>query len=148
IPIRAGCWRGDVAGGRDGRAAAGGRAAHEVVQHLGGPPGTAATPEGSGDRAFPAEGAARTPPRGVFAAGELDATVDRHPGGNPGPLRPGGAAPAPDPSRAPGEATRDSRPPLPQDGTLQSDGDRKSTRLNSSHVAISYAVFCLKKKTN
>src|SRR5690625_5547604 len=26
--------------------------------------------------------------------------------------------------------------------------DRKSTRLNSSHVAISYAVFCLKQKTN
>src|SRR5215208_2869052 len=26
--------------------------------------------------------------------------------------------------------------------------DRKSTRLNSSHVAISYAVFCLKKKIN
>src|SRR5690625_5347666 len=26
------------------------------------------------------------------------------------------------------------------------DKDRKSTRLNSSHVAISYAVFCLKKK--
>src|SRR5690625_6677233 len=25
-------------------------------------------------------------------------------------------------------------------------GDRKSTRLNSSHVAISYAVFCLKKQ--
>src|SRR5437660_9670116 len=30
-------------------------------------------------------------------------------------------------------------------GTLRSS-DRKSTRLNSSHVAISYAVFCLKKK--
>src|SRR5690625_6521524 len=30
------------------------------------------------------------------------------------------------------------RPYMPQ--------DRKSTRLNSSHVAISYAVFCLKKK--
>src|SRR5256885_9229634 len=29
--------------------------------------------------------------------------------------------------------------------TLQ---DRKSTRLNSSHLVISYAVFCLKKKTN
>src|SRR2546430_5442223 len=27
------------------------------------------------------------------------------------------------------------------------DGDRKSTRLNSSHSQISYAVFCLKKKT-
>src|SRR6202046_5893104 len=33
-------------------------------------------------------------------------------------------------------------------GQLSSDGpdlDRKSTRLNSSHVSISYAVFCLKK---
>src|SRR5690606_41858876 len=30
--------------------------------------------------------------------------------------------------------------------TLQQD--RKSTRLNSSHVKISYAVFCLKKKNN
>src|SRR5690625_6389346 len=29
---------------------------------------------------------------------------------------------------------------------LNIGGDRKSTRLNSSHVAISYAVFCLKKK--
>src|SRR6266496_2433695 len=28
----------------------------------------------------------------------------------------------------------------------QTFGDRKSTRLNSSHVEISYAVFCLKKK--
>src|SRR5688500_19819167 len=27
-------------------------------------------------------------------------------------------------------------------------GDRKSTRLNSSHLVISYAVFCLKKKKN
>src|SRR3712207_6996090 len=29
---------------------------------------------------------------------------------------------------------------------LQRDADRKSTRLNSSHANISYAVFCLKKK--
>src|SRR6266496_6124712 len=29
---------------------------------------------------------------------------------------------------------------------LRDAGDRKSTRLNSSHVEISYAVFCLKKK--
>src|SRR3712207_8402456 len=28
------------------------------------------------------------------------------------------------------------------------DGDRKSTRLNSSYANISYAVFCLKKKKN
>src|SRR5207249_12309467 len=35
-------------------------------------------------------------------------------------------------------------PPLP----VETEGvDRKSTRLNSSHVSISYAVFCLKKKT-
>src|SRR3712207_7503289 len=31
-------------------------------------------------------------------------------------------------------------------GQVQSDQDRKSTRLNSSHANISYAVFCLKKK--
>src|SRR5690625_4065633 len=30
--------------------------------------------------------------------------------------------------------------------TFKEEKDRKSTRLNSSHVAISYAVFCLKKK--
>src|SRR5204863_8394444 len=33
-------------------------------------------------------------------------------------------------------------------GTSGTSGDRKSTRLNSSHVENSYAVFCLKKKTN
>src|SRR5690554_7452011 len=32
------------------------------------------------------------------------------------------------------------------DVILQATTDRKSTRLNSSHVRISYAVFCLKKK--
>src|SRR3712207_8697801 len=31
-------------------------------------------------------------------------------------------------------------------GFPDNDGDRKSTRLNSSHANISYAVFCLKKK--
>src|SRR5699024_12068592 len=30
---------------------------------------------------------------------------------------------------------------------IRDEADRKSTRLNSSHVSISYAVFCLKKKT-
>src|SRR5947207_7667613 len=33
-------------------------------------------------------------------------------------------------------------------GTLIVSKDRKSTRLNSSHTVISYAVFCLKKKKN
>src|SRR5947199_7437387 len=31
---------------------------------------------------------------------------------------------------------------------LRDFGDRKSTRLNSSHLGISYAVFCLKKKNS
>src|SRR5207253_7460522 len=34
-----------------------------------------------------------------------------------------------------------------QSGHAMAVADRKSTRLNSSHVANSYAVFCLKKKT-
>src|SRR5688572_33494566 len=33
-------------------------------------------------------------------------------------------------------------------GRLRHEADRKSTRLNSSHSQISYAVFCLKKKKN
>src|SRR3989454_2424247 len=33
-----------------------------------------------------------------------------------------------------------------QEFVLKYRGDRKSTRLNSSHLVISYAVFCLKKK--
>src|SRR5439155_6603420 len=33
-----------------------------------------------------------------------------------------------------------------EEDAAQPERDRKSTRLNSSHVAISYAVFCLKKK--
>src|SRR5690348_18221621 len=38
--------------------------------------------------------------------------------------------------------------PLTEDGRREAEllGDRKSTRLNSSHPSISYAVFCLKKK--
>src|SRR3712207_7019833 len=35
-----------------------------------------------------------------------------------------------------------------QRGRPSLTGDRKSTRLNSSHANISYAVFCLKKKNN
>src|SRR5258707_8466437 len=51
--------------------------------------------------------------------------------GRPGP----GAAPAPAGAGAAGRAVR-----------AHLVQDRKSTRLNSSHANISYAVFCLKKK--
>src|SRR5690554_7164032 len=36
--------------------------------------------------------------------------------------------------------------PAEDEREVQLSGDRKSTRLNSSHVRTSYAVFCLKKK--
>src|SRR3989442_2378227 len=39
-------------------------------------------------------------------------------------------------------------PDLAEDSLAPGQGDRKSTRLNSSHVRISYAVFCLHKKNN
>src|SRR5438552_12710191 len=59
------------------------------------------------------------------------------------------------PARARGGSCGDERQPRgggagatdPRNETAD-DGDRKSTRLNSSHQIISYAVFCLKKKTN
>src|SRR5690349_23161274 len=41
---------------------------------------------------------------------------------------------------------RDPRPHRGDDQSLPRPKDRKSTRLNSSHVENSYAVFCLKKK--
>src|SRR3712207_8059381 len=42
---------------------------------------------------------------------------------------------------------RATRPPGPEPvASAFADPDRKSTRLNSSHANISYAVFCLKKK--
>src|SRR5215510_13059142 len=44
-----------------------------------------------------------------------------------------------------GAAKVNRSPPSPPP-SLHPTADRKSTRLNSSHVAISYAVFCLKKK--
>src|SRR3712207_8348784 len=40
----------------------------------------------------------------------------------------------------------DHSPPQGSGGGIRRDRDRKSTRLNSSHANISYAVFCLKKK--
>src|SRR5690606_41762824 len=51
-------------------------------------------------------------------------------------LPPGARQHAPSPASALADPRRPAGP----------GGDRKSTRLNSSHVKISYAVFCLKKK--
>src|SRR2546426_8631894 len=52
-------------------------------------------------------------------------------------------------SQATGDALDRHRSPVPLSGgacRVQQRTDRKSTRLNSSHLVISYAVFCLKKK--
>src|SRR5258708_30297662 len=43
-------------------------------------------------------------------------------------------------------ATTDTNSTTTSSSTIAKVGDRKSTRLNSSHQIISYAVFCLKKK--
>src|SRR5436309_14201415 len=47
---------------------------------------------------------------------------------------------------ADGETSGDMRQGNIGNGGVEQLQDRKSTRLNSSHVKISYAVFCLKKK--
>src|SRR5439155_23519126 len=82
----------------------------------------------------------RSAARGVPGAGAVDrpGRVDQpaaSPADRAGGRRRAGAA-----SRLPAgwRAARGSAEPAQR--------DRKSTRLNSSHVAISYAVFCLKKK--
>src|SRR2546421_6852091 len=49
-------------------------------------------------------------------------------------------------SASPRWTTTSRRPPMCSAGTSGATRDRKSTRLNSSHDQISYAVFCLKKK--
>src|SRR5947199_5803841 len=50
------------------------------------------------------------------------------------------------PRRRARRRVRGGRPAPRVDGGARRAGDRKSTRLNSSHLGISYAVFCLKKK--
>src|SRR3712207_7330052 len=66
--------------------------------------------------------------------------------------RPAGPRPDPGPSREPAHRP-DALTPSPGESCQRAAGscallDRKSTRLNSSHANISYAVFCLKKKKN
>src|SRR5437879_9944539 len=79
----------------------------------------------------------RRPPRSTLfpyttlfrSAGDATPARARRPRGGGGRERPRSA-------RSPGRAARSPR----------GRSDRKSTRLNSSHRCISYAVFCLKKK--
>src|SRR5690242_20840833 len=54
------------------------------------------------------------------------------------------------PAPSAGRSCRHTRPASPcrRSPPRRAGGDRKSTRLNSSHMSISYAVFCLKKKNN
>src|SRR5699024_12578865 len=75
---------------------------------------------------------------GVVVAREqaLDVTAVQHRGEHAGVERAGALLLVPHPFEG---------VPLEGAGVVR---DRKSTRLNSSHVSISYAVFCLKKKKN
>src|SRR2546426_4790630 len=81
----------------------------------------------------------RRPPRStlfpyttLFRSGVRHVDAVRDLGGDGAAARPG---PRPHPARL-----------LPAVRRAEGEQDRKSTRLNSSHLVISYAVFCLKKK--
>src|SRR3712207_8496498 len=88
----------------------------------------------------------RRPPRStlfpyttLFRSQELPVPEQRH---APDPV-------VPRPRRAPHGRERLHGPGRPVPHRRRGTGeDRKSTRLNSSHANISYAVFCLKKKKN
>src|SRR2546426_7731625 len=83
----------------------------------------------------------RRPPRSTLFP---YTTLFRSRGGLAGPGRPGQDQAPAGADRVPVEQ---GQPPAGVDDLPQCGGrDRKSTRLNSSHLVISYAVFCLKKK--
>src|SRR5258705_9939341 len=54
----------------------------------------------------------------------------------------------PPPMRCERRTCRNSTTSFPPQSSGGREADRKSTRLNSSHLGISYAVFCLKKKND
>src|SRR3712207_7697035 len=88
----------------------------------------------------------RRPPRStlfpyttLFRSRRLDPTGTTAEGFSPDPPQPVGPVPVPPVAARPREPGHDARLRVQ---------DRKSTRLNSSHANISYAVFCLKKKKN
>src|SRR5690349_24239414 len=88
----------------------------------------------------------RRPPRStlfpyttLFRSPEQKLRADRH--------HLDGAQPPAGRQLGPGEQRSGACGPAEEEsGQIQLQLDRKSTRLNSSHVEISYAVFCLKKK--
>src|SRR3712207_8596878 len=71
--------------------------------------------------------------------------AEAEPAGRPEVLGPRPAPPHP-PAASLVKATPSYQPP-PSQAAVPLKRDRKSTRLNSSHANISYAVFCLKKKS-
>src|SRR3712207_8625104 len=87
----------------------------------------------------------RRPPRStLFPYTTLFRSGGDHRCGPP-PALPHALRPAPEPDAEPGTRLLLGR--APQEGAAGAGTeDRKSTRLNSSHANISYAVFCLKKK--
>src|SRR5256885_13241470 len=95
----------------------------------------------------------RRPPRStLFPYTTLFRSAQRHPAG--AGRHPGDDRGHPEPRHAASVAHAGTSVPhrTPNGSTSPSptrtsrEGDRKSTRLNSSHLVISYAVFCLKKK--
>src|SRR5207247_4948015 len=92
-------------------------------------------------------GRRRGPPRDIDLrqAGEVGETLDRMPVAVPRPeVHLAEAASHPEDVIDDADALNERRPVEPRDESQ----DRKSTRLNSSHEWISYAVFCLKKKNH
>src|SRR3712207_8581540 len=87
----------------------------------------------------------RRPPRSTLFP---YTTLFRSPGGPEGVVDHRGRVPAQLRGRRPVGTRGHRRHRLEPRPRLRREGDRKSTRLNSSHANISYAVFCLKKKTH
>src|SRR3712207_9233482 len=85
----------------------------------------------------------RRPPRSTLFP---YTTLFRSTAGAPHPRLGDRNQPGDRPCRPVREALRTRLRPLRAKHRSRGHGDRKSTRLNSSHANISYAVFCLKKK--
>src|SRR3989454_5857959 len=90
----------------------------------------------------------RRPPRStLFPYTTLFRSLERAPRDQPGDLGVARGRKRADQGDEAGGGAAAARPgAVPGAGGVLAVRDRKSTRLNSSHLVISYAVFCLKKK--